>query len=87
MVARDLAIRVLTMTGGLALAIMLGPGAFGVWAVGLGIVAALQAATRSGLGASLLRRAEAPTRGELNAIFTFQILFGLAVAAGGLGLA
>ncbi len=87
MVARDLAIRVLTMTGGLVLAIVLGPGAFGVWAVGLGLVAALQAVTRSGLGATLLRRAEAPSEGELNALFTFQICFGLVAAAGGLGLA
>ena len=51
MVARDLVIRVLTMTGGLVLAILLGPAAFGVWAVGLGLIAALQAVTRSGLGA------------------------------------
>ena len=47
------------MAGGIVLAILLGPGAFGVWAVGLGLVAALQAMTRSGLGATLLRRAEA----------------------------
>ncbi len=87
MVARDLAIRVLTMAGGIVLAIILGPAAFGVWAVGLGLVAALQAVTRSGLAASLLRRVEAPTQGELNALFTFQIVFGLAAAATGLGLA
>ena len=87
MVARDLVIRVLTMTGGLVLAILLGPAAFGVWAVGLGLIAALQAVTRSGLGAPLLRRAEAPTQGELNALFTFQLYFGLTAAACGLGLA
>lgn len=87
MVARDVAIRVLTIVGGLAVAIALGPGAFGVWAVGLGLVAALQAVTRSGLGATLLRRGEAPTEVELNALFTFQICFGLGVAAIGLGLA
>lgn len=87
MVARDAAIRVLTMAGGLVLAIMLGPAAFGVWAVGLGLVAALQAVTRSGFGASLLRRAEAPTQGELNALFTFQIWLGVGAAATGLALA
>ncbi len=87
MVARDVAIRVLTMTGGLVLAILLGPAAFGVWAVGLGLVAALQAVTRGGLGAALLRRPEAPTQGELNALFTFQLVFGVTVAACGLGLA
>ena len=75
MVARDLVIRVVTMAGGLVMAILLGPAAFGVWAVGLGLVAALQAMTRSGLGATLLRRAEAPTQGELNALFTFSAVF------------
>jgi PST family polysaccharide transporter len=43
--------------------------------------------TRSGLGATLLRRAEAPTQDELNALFSFQICFGLAAAASGLALA
>ncbi|MBW3607355.1 MAG: oligosaccharide flippase family protein [Actinobacteria bacterium] len=75
------------MAGGIVLAILLGPGAFGVWAVGLGLVAALQAMTRSGLGATLVRRPEAPTAGELNALFTFQICFGLVAAAIGLALA
>lgn len=74
------------MAGVLVLAIILGPPAFGVWAVGLGLVAALQAVTRSGLGASLLRRAEPPTQSELNAVFTFQIWFGLAVATTGLAI-
>lgn len=74
------------MAGGLVLAIILGPAAFGVWAVGLGLVAALQAVTRSGLGASLLRRAEPPTQSELNAVFTSQIWFGLAVATTGLAI-
>ncbi|MDP8908021.1 MAG: oligosaccharide flippase family protein, partial [Chloroflexota bacterium] len=87
MVARDVAIRVVTMAGGLVMAIVLGPAAFGVWIVGLGLVAALQALTRNGIGATLLRRAEPPTQGELNALFTFQICFGLVAAASGLGLA
>lgn len=82
-VARDVAIRVVTIAGGLALAVLLGPAAFGVWAVGLGLLAALHAVTRSGLGARLLLRAEAPSQHELDALFTFQLGFGLAVAAGG----
>lgn len=87
MVARDIAIRMLAMAGGLVLAILLGPAAFGVWAVGLGLLAALQAVTRSGLGATLLRRPEPPAGGELNALFTFQICFGTAVAGGGVAVA
>lgn len=87
MVARDVAIRVLAMAGGLVVAILLGPAAFGVWAVGLALLAALQAVTRSGLGATLLRRREPPTKGELDALFTFQLCFGTAVAAGAVALA
>ncbi|HWC27480.1 MAG TPA: hypothetical protein VG474_12910 [Solirubrobacteraceae bacterium] len=47
----------MTVAGGLVMAILLGPAAFGVWVVGLALVAALQAVTRSGLGAPRLRRA------------------------------
>jgi PST family polysaccharide transporter len=86
MLGREVAVRVLTVAGGLTIAALLGPAAYGVFAVGLTLLPTLLALSVGGLSASLMRRPDPPTQIELRALFTFQLGFSLIVALIGLAV-
>lgn len=86
MLGREVAVRILTVAGGLTIAALLGPAAYGVFAVGLTLLPALLALSVGGLSASLMRRPDPPTPIELRALFTFQLGFSLIAALIGLAV-
>jgi O-antigen/teichoic acid export membrane protein len=84
---RGIAIRGIGFVGSLVLARLLTPEDFGTVAFGTTLVVAVGLFTQAGIGASMLRRAEAPTRAELRALGGLQLVITattVAIAAGAL---
>jgi O-antigen/teichoic acid export membrane protein len=73
LVARNVAIRLLGLAGNVVLARLLTPGDFGTIALGLTLAAVGSALAAGGVGASLARRPEEPTRTDLRAALAFQL--------------
>ncbi len=86
LLARQLIVRVLGFAATLALARILTPEIFGVFAIVLFAMSLLEQLSSLGLGAALLRKRESPTLCELRTVFTVQqvlvaILVGAALVA------
>jgi O-antigen/teichoic acid export membrane protein len=77
---RSLTIRGMSLAANVVLARELTPHDFGLMAFGLSIVAIGTFFTSGGLGASLIRQPEAPTRRQLESVFGLQLVVGLACA-------
>lgn len=71
--ARGAVIRVIGFLGSLVLARLLAPEAFGMLAIGLGLMTLVTLAADAGLGPALIRRAEAPGKEEFRAVAGFQL--------------
>jgi O-antigen/teichoic acid export membrane protein len=78
---RNLTVRALGLLGNIALARLLVPSDFGVIAFGLTLTVLGAALSTGGIGASLTRREEEPTRHELGVALGFQLAVTLALAA------
>jgi O-antigen/teichoic acid export membrane protein len=78
---RGLAILLISFGGNVVIARILTPHDFGVVAIGMTLVYFISTLADGGLGAALIRRAEAPDRDELEALMAFQLsgTVGLAV--------
>src|SRR3954453_2563635 len=84
---RGVLVRVFAFAANVVLARLLAPADFGVVALGLTVVAFGSFVGNAGLGAALIKRTEAPTRSELEAVLGVQlaiaaIFVGLVVAIG-----
>ncbi len=77
---RNVSVRLIGLVGTIVLARLLAPSDFGVLALGLTIRMFGSVLASAGLGASLLRRADPPTRAELEAVQGFQLAATVAVA-------
>jgi O-antigen/teichoic acid export membrane protein len=71
--SRGLAILLISFAGNVVVARLLTPRDFGVVAIGMTFVYFIGTLADGGLGAALIRRAEAPTRGELEALQGLQL--------------
>jgi O-antigen/teichoic acid export membrane protein len=76
---RNLTVRGLGLLGNVALARLLNPSAFGIIAFGLTLTTLSAALSTGGLGASMTRRAEDPTRLDLAVALGFQVAVGVAL--------
>jgi O-antigen/teichoic acid export membrane protein len=85
---RNLTVRVLGLLGNVALARLLTPNDFGIIAFGLTLTVLSAALSTGGIGASLTRRREEPTRHELSVALGFQLAAGtaLAIAVGAIAI-
>ena len=79
-VARGIVVRLIAFSGMLVLARQLAPHDFGVLAFGLSMLAVSTLLADGGIGASLIRRQDAPGRAELGAVVGFQMVVTAAVA-------
>jgi len=77
---RNLSVRALGLLGNVALARLLTPSDFGVIAFGLTLTVLGAALSTGGIGASLTRRREEPTREELAVALGFQLAVSSAIA-------
>ena len=84
---RKVALRLITLIGGVLLARMLAPEDFGVYAIVSFIVSFLTTFSGVGFGASLIQKKETPTESDLRTIFTLQqaivflLVLGVLIAA------
>jgi O-antigen/teichoic acid export membrane protein len=78
--ARGVVIRTIGFLGSLVLARLLAPDDFGMLAIGLSLTTFATLAADAGLGAALIRRAEAPEKEELRAVAGFQLLVATVLA-------
>jgi O-antigen/teichoic acid export membrane protein len=85
---RGAVVRVAAFVGNVLLARLLTPSQFGAVAFGLTVVTFATLMTDGGLGAGLIRRAEAPERHDLRAVLGGQLLvsFGVAGAIAAIGV-
>lgn len=81
LVARGAVLRVASFAGWIVLAAMLGPSAFGALAFGLAILAATAVLADGGLAAGLIRQPETPTRQQLGAALSLQIVIAIGLVA------
>jgi O-antigen/teichoic acid export membrane protein len=81
---RNIGGRILAMFGGLALAALLGPADFAIYAVAMALLGVMHVLTSAGTTAAILRRRQEPTPLEVRALFTFQLLLGCALVAAAL---
>jgi O-antigen/teichoic acid export membrane protein len=79
--SRDVAVKVMGLVGSIAFARLLTPSQFGLVAFGLTLVTFVQLFSDGGLGAGLIRRAEAPEEDDLRALLGFQLGASLVLAA------
>jgi PST family polysaccharide transporter len=78
---RAVAVRLIGLAGLFGLARLLGPSDFGVAALGAALTTALVAMMDQGLGASLIRRSEAPAREDLEALVALNLAATAAIVA------
>lgn len=71
---RGVGVRVIALLGTVFLARLLAPEEFGIVALGATIIAFAQLLSNGGLGAALIRRVEAPTRREYEALLGLQLM-------------
>jgi O-antigen/teichoic acid export membrane protein len=84
---RGVAIALLSFGGGIVLARLVDPHAFGLVAIGMVVVTFGTLLGDGGVGAGLIRRAEPPTAEELQALTGFQLGVTLALSAAAASLA
>lgn len=86
--SRGVAILLIGFASYTALARLLSPREFGLIAIGLAFTAIIGLAADGGLGGALIRRAEPPTREELQALTALQVgvATGLALLTAGVGI-
>ena len=77
---RQVAVTGLNVLGAAALARLVEPAVFGVFAVASFVVGFLNFFAEAGLGASLIRQPQEPNRAELNGAFTMQLALAGAIA-------
>lgn len=77
---RGVGVRVIALLGTVILARLLTPGEFGIVALGATIVAFARLLSDGGLGAALIRRVEAPTRREYEALLGLQLTVTVVIA-------
>jgi len=81
LVARELAVRLIQLAGGIALARILAPATFGLFAISYFAVNVFALFSELGLGAAFIRRQEAVSDKELESLFTFQLILVCILAA------
>jgi O-antigen/teichoic acid export membrane protein len=80
LIGREAAGKLLGLAGGIVLARLLEPAAFGLFAIGLFVISVPAFLNDAGLGAAFIRRPGEASRRELDAVFTFQLALVLILA-------
>src|SRR5436190_7598527 len=78
---RGVGLRVLQLGGLLVLGRLLAPQDFGAVALGLVFVGIITVTSQAGIGATLIRRSQSPSRAELGTLLGFQLGVATALAA------
>jgi O-antigen/teichoic acid export membrane protein len=79
---REVVIKLLQLVGGIIIARELAPQAFGLFAIGYFSLNLFAMFSELGLGAALIRKPGEVSRHELDALFTFQLIFVCVLASG-----
>jgi teichuronic acid exporter len=78
---REYAMKLLSLGGGILLARLLDPAAFGLFAIAAFVISLFTLFSELGLGAAFIRKPDGVSPQELNALFTFQLVFVSLLAA------
>src|SRR5258708_26667302 len=84
---RSVAVKLFSVVGGVVLARILTPREFGIYAIAAFCVTFFALFSDVGLGAAIIQQREAPTRDELQTVFTLQLLLAGTLVAIGLAVA